>query len=240
METSDFSLTIVIPCFNEEANLPFLIQELQEEILKERFKVKLVDNGSTDRTLATLEKILTSLPEEISKSISVIHLPKNLNYGGGIKAGIQECKTDYVGWFHADLQFSASEISKLVTGLEPGVILVKGIRKSRPLIERAFTCGMSIVASVIFRCRLHDINGQPTLYRKEFLEQFPTSPNDFSFDAFFYINAVKKGCEISRFRVLMRPRMHGISSWNNGLRSQIGFSIRTLKSLWKMRAAIHA
>ncbi len=240
MNDSRIQLTLVIPCFNEEANLVELVRELKDQMMITPFQVYLVDNGSTDNTQSKLKEILARLPSSTSENIKVLNLPKNLNYGGGIKAGIRECETEYVGWFHADLQIEAKEISKMILGLKPGVTLIKGLRKSRPLTERLFTGGMSLIASILFQSHLKDINGQPTVYRRSFLEQYPVSPDDFLIDAFFYINATKKKYKISRFPVLMKSRKHGESSWNKGLKSQLKFSLITIKSLWKMRVKNYA
>jgi glycosyltransferase involved in cell wall biosynthesis len=228
-------LTIVIPCFNEAGNLDQLINDLEVEIKKNRFKVVLVDNGSTDRTQEVLARSLSKCDQSISKQIQILHLLENQNYGGGIKAGIKGCETEYVGWFHADLQFHASEISKLMMGMKSGSTLIKGVRKSRNRQEKIFTAGMSLVASSLFQRICRDINGQPTLFRREFLNENNDAPNDFSLDAYFYLNAVRNGASIVRYPVKMIPRTNGVSSWNVGLKSQVKFSYKMIKALLKIR-----
>lgn len=229
------SLTIVIPCFNESLNLEILIKQLEVEVGQKNFKVILVDNGSTDDSEVTISRCFSTMSPSLRKNFSAIHLRDNLNYGGGIKSGLKVCESEFVGWFHADLQFEAAEISKLTEHLDQSVVLVKGLRKSRPFIERIFTGCMSIFTSALFQRFCRDVNGQPTIFRSDFLKNFEEAPDDFSFDAFFYLQAKISRVNIKRVSVHMKPRLNGSSSWNSGLSSQLKFSTKTLRTLIKIR-----
>lgn len=231
----EVQLTIVIPCFNEAGNLEQLVKDLEVEIKENRFKVVLVDNGSTDKTQEVLARSLSNCDKKISPLISVLHLLDNQNYGGGIKAGILDCETEYIGWFHADLQFHASEISKLMASLKSNATLIKGTRKSRGKAERLFTGGMSFISSFLFQRICRDINGQPTIFRRDFLYKYNDAPNDFSLDAYFYLKAVQEREGIVRYPVKMIPRINGASSWNVGFKSQLKFSLKMIKALFRIR-----
>jgi glycosyltransferase involved in cell wall biosynthesis len=235
VNSGDGSLTIVIPCFNESLNLEILIKQLEVEVGRKNFKIILVDNGSTDDSAFTISQCFSVMSPTIRKNFHSIHLKDNLNYGGGIKSGLRVCKSEFVGWFHADLQFEAAEISKLADHLDQSVVLVKGLRKSRPLIERIFTGSMSIFTSALYQRFCRDVNGQPTIFRRDFLINIEEAPDDFSFDAYFYLQAKISRVSIKRVSVHMMPRLNGTSSWNSGLNSQLKFSTRTLQTLIKMR-----
>ena len=235
MSGDENQLTIVIPCFNEANNLEQLVEDLAVEIKKKRFKVVLVDNGSTDKTQEVLARTLSKSDVNISQQIRVLHLAENQNYGGGIKAGIKECETEYIGWFHADLQFHASEISKLMIGMESNATLIKGTRKSRSRKEKFFTAGMSLISSLLFQRICRDINGQPTIFHRDFLNEYDVAPNDFSLDAYYYLKAVQKDERILRYPVKMIPRVNGVSSWNVGFKSQVRFSSKMIRALIKIR-----
>ncbi len=236
MNNSDGQVTIVIPCFNEAKNLGSLVSQLESELSIEKFKIILVDNGSTDGSADQISECLSVMEPEIRKSFQWIQLDENLNYGGGIKAGINISQTEYVGWFHADLQFSAAEISKLIGHLDTSTTLVKGIRKGRPLNERLFTSGMSLFASILFQRVCKDVNGQPTIYRRDFLSFLEKAPDNFSFDAYCYILAKKSRARIKRIEVEMLPRQFGKSHWNSGLRSQLQFSLAMIRTLVNFKA----
>ena len=97
--------SLVIPCFNEEKSLEVLLPQLVIVIERVKNDVEfiLVNNGSTDRTIEILSKLS-------SKNITIVSLDKNVGYGGGIKAGLLKCKGDFIGWIHADLQYSIFEV----------------------------------------------------------------------------------------------------------------------------------
>ena len=236
MKSGDGQVTIVIPCFNEVKNLDSLVSQLQTEIKIKKFKVILVDNGSTDSSAVQISESLRNLDPEIRECFQWINLDKNLNYGGGIKAGINISKSEYVGWFHADLQFSAAEISKLISHLDSSTTLVKGVRKGRPLMEKIFTGGMSLFASILFQRVCKDVNGQPTIYRRDFLSFLEQAPDNFSFDAYCYIFAKNSRVKIKRIKVKMLPRLFGKSHWNSGLKSQLQFSSAMIRTLVNFRA----
>lgn len=70
--------SIIIPCYNEEPNLPELISQLELLIKTNNVEFILVNNGSTDNTFG----ILTG---NFIPNIRVVNLDKNRGYGGGLK-----------------------------------------------------------------------------------------------------------------------------------------------------------
>ena len=82
----------------------------------------ILNNGSTDHTNQVLDKI--------HKPSNVYFLSKSINegYGAGIKFGIQNTNTPFIGWMHGDLQQDIAllenpEVMKLVNGEDTGQTL---------------------------------------------------------------------------------------------------------------------
>ena len=187
----------------------------------------LVDNGSLDDSRKVIEQYL-------SKRIRGVFLAKNLGYGGGILAGLQECKCDYAGWMHADLQTDPTCLAQFVENLNPNTLL-KGKRIGRTIVDLLFTFGMSAFESLTFRCLLWDINGQPTIASRKWLLDLKNPPNDFSFDLFVYVHARLSGFTTVRTTVYFGPRFSGVSSWNIGFRSRLRFVKRTISYTVSLR-----
>ena len=80
-------LSIVIPCYNEAANIPALVDKL-ETIQKKETEIILVDNGSTDETAAVLTKELVD-KQLFLKTVSIA---QNIGYGHGIKTGFKDLR----------------------------------------------------------------------------------------------------------------------------------------------------
>ena len=68
--------SLVIPCYNEAANLPLLLERCKTLTAKPGVEVILVDNGSTDETPAVLLNLVPSYP-----GCSTVRVEKNQGYG---------------------------------------------------------------------------------------------------------------------------------------------------------------
>jgi glycosyltransferase involved in cell wall biosynthesis len=219
------SIGIVIPCFNESKNLPRLIHECREVSKLGKITFLVVDNGSTDETNKILGELLPQ------SGITSLRIEENVGYGNGIKVGLRSLNQDYLGWIHADLQTAPAEILKLSekiskTGLPE---LIKGFRKSRPLVDRFFTAGMSLYSSVKLRSLIRDANGQPTIISRPLFDNWKNIPDDFSIDISCLHTAISQKAKIHRVETNFGPRNYGHSSWNTGLLSRLKLTKRTFK-----------
>ena len=213
-----FKASIVIPCFNEELNLPLLIKRCQE-IHQENNLLEFifVNNGSTDNSKKILKKISNNY-------IKVVNLKNNLGYGGGIIQGLKFAKNEIVGWTHADLQTDPNDLNKGIKLFEKNqdkLIFVKGRRHGRSLSENILTMGMSFFEALLFKKIMIDINAQPTLFSKELLKFINNFPNDFTIDLYVFYIALKNKYIVKRFKVNFLNRKFGVSSWNKGFLSAI-------------------
>jgi glycosyltransferase involved in cell wall biosynthesis len=216
--------SIVLPCYNEEKNLVHLIRECEKSLCKNDIEVILVNNGSTDNT----NKILDNYDFD-NDLIKYFTLEKNQGYGGGILFGLSMASGDFIGWSHADLQTDMKDVIKGFDMLTSKSCFVKGRREGRSFFDNFFTLGMSIIETIIFRKFLYDINGQPTLFSKDFYLTWKNPPSDFSLDLYAYSMAKFAHMKVKKFRVVFKKRFSGKSSWNNGIKSRIVLIQKTLK-----------
>ena len=155
-----------------------------EPILKKDIEVVLVDNGSNDDTSITLEKL------QLSENIKVLKLQENLGYGNGIIQGLKKTSGEIVSWTHADLQTDPNDVIRGYEKYKQALIkkqcIVKGRRKNQTFLEKIITWGMSIYWSLLLGKRLIDINAQPKIFHRSFLDLFTSPPLDFSFDLTFF------------------------------------------------------
>ena len=224
--------SLVIPCFNEEKNLPLLIDRCIKILDRNDIQLILVDNGSTDNP----KKILLEY-EFQHKNLNVVYIKKNQGYGFGILSGLNEAEGDIIGWTHADLQTDPNDFIKGVGFFKEfgNNIFVKGKRYGRPFSDTIFTIGMSIFESILLRKKLWDINAQPTIFSKNFFHSLKNPPSDFSLDLYFYYKAIQSNLKIYRFPVIFGERMYGISSWNVDFRSKVKFIRRTINYSFKLK-----
>lgn len=228
-------LSIIVPCYNESKNIPLILEKFASVIKRDDIEVLLVNNGSTDNS----EEVLKELVPKYSFA-KVVKVEINQGYGFGITSGLKEAKGEFVGYTHADMQTDPADPIKALEILEkevnPKNCFVKGDRKGRPLFDQFFTMGMSLFETLYLGTKLWDINAQPNIFHKSFFDSVKDScPKDFSLDLYLLYMAKKRGLKIIRFDVVFPQRLHGTSSWNNGLASKWKFIKRTLDFSFKLK-----
>jgi len=235
-------LSVVIPCYNEEKNLPYIVAKLRA-ILSDKThaecEVILVDNGSTDNSA----QVFTELLKGIEENIRVVKVDKNQGYGYGILSGLQQATGDFLAWTHADLQTDPADVFKaldiyLLAPKRP--VLVKGYRKNRKLSEAFFSWCMGLISSVFLKARLTEINAQPKLFHRDFYAGIvKDAPYDFSLDLYFLFKAKKQGL-ILDFPVFFLPRLYGEAKGGSGssLKTRIKLIKRTLKYIGELRGRV--
>ncbi|NLL79608.1 MAG: glycosyltransferase family 2 protein [Clostridiales bacterium] len=226
-------LSIVVPCYNEEKNIPLLLERFAQVLEGKDIEVVMVDNGSTDNSAIVLKQLLPQYPFARKISVKV-----NQGYGYGILQGLKECRGEFIGWTHADLQTDPGDVLKALCILEQHEgkpVMVKGNRKGRPVFDQFFTMGMSIFESLYLGVKLYDINAQPNIFPRAFFEKWQSPPYDFSLDLYALYMARQEKMEVIRFPVVFPKRIHGESKWNTGLGSKWKFIKRTLDFSKKLK-----
>jgi len=121
-------ISLVIPIYNEEANLSHLIERLRSVMQRmgKDYEIIFVDDGSRDNTLSILKSFL------IYPEIRVVELTRNYGQHAAIFSGFSVVQGDIVITLDADLQNPPEEIPNLVRVMEEGDYDVVGtIRKAR-------------------------------------------------------------------------------------------------------------
>lgn len=216
--------SLIIPCYNEAANIPLLLERCAAVAAYPGAEVVLVDNGSTDNSQDVLKALLPKYPG--CRSVKV---ERNQGYGHGILHGLREAQGEILAWTHADMQTDPLDV---LNGLEffkdSGKVFVKGRRYGRPFGDTAFTVAMSIFETLLLLKPMWDINAQPTMFTKEFFATWRNPPTDFSLDLFAYYQAKAAGLAVHRFPVLFDKRAHGVSHWNVNWAAKWKFIKRTI------------
>ena len=81
--------------------------------------------------------------------------------------------------------------------------MVKGIRKNRNIIDSFFTFSMGIYSSIIIGTWMYDINAQPKIFHRSFMDDFKDAPLDFSLDLFLMHFLKRKKIKIKTFPVFL-------------------------------------
>lgn len=226
--------SLVIPCYNEAANLPLLLERCAG-VAGPDIEVILVDNGSTDNSPAVLRELLPRYSGCRSVRVDV-----NQGYGFGILSGLNAAKGDILGWTHADMQCDPHDTLRALAYFDAHGhnSFVKGRRYGRPIADVLFTIGMSVFETMLLQTRLWDINAQPTMFSREFFDTWQDPPHDFSLDLYVYFHARRQGVPVFRFPVRFGERAHGHSHWNVNWAAKRKFIRRTIDFSLQLRKKI--
>ena len=133
-------ISLIVPCYNEEASLPILWKALEDvRTLRPEFEYEyiFVDDGSRDRTLSILEELS-------AKDTSVHYLSFSRNFGkeAGMYAGLSEAQGEWVAILDADMQDPPSLLPQMFDILLKGEIDMvatrRVTRKGEPKIRSFF------------------------------------------------------------------------------------------------------
>ena len=109
MSLPHHTLTLVVPCYNEEATLAHCIErvlELRSDQLE--LEIIIVDDCSRDKSLQVAQELERNHPE-----IRVLHHDVNLGKGAALRTGFVHATGDFVGIQDADLEYEPLEYRKL-------------------------------------------------------------------------------------------------------------------------------
>lgn len=110
-------LSIIVPCYNEEASIPLFYQETSKVLggMDVSYELLFVDDGSSDATLSELKELALS-----NEHVAYIALARNFGKESAMYAGFCNAKGDYVAVMDADLQDPPSLLPEMLAALESG------------------------------------------------------------------------------------------------------------------------
>lgn len=124
---NNYKLTVLVPVYNEEECLNKFVEEMNLYLKATDFPTKIlfIDDGSTDNSGTLIEDICKHNSE-----YTFLRLKQNSGLSTAIKAGIDNCKTEYLGYIDSDLQTTPMDYLNFFKFL-PEFDMVMGIRQKR-------------------------------------------------------------------------------------------------------------
>ena len=230
-------LSIIIPCYNEADNIPLIVKRINSMTSDfSRLEILLVDNGSTDDSASVLAQ---ELPPGQYPYIKVVTVDRNQGYGWGILSGLREATGDYLAWTHADMQTDPADVltawENALQTPNPELVVIKGCRKNRNLMDSFFTFGMTLVSSWALKMWLSDVNAQPKLFSRRFYLEMVNPPWDFSLDLYVLYLAKLKGYKLKTIPVYFKKRLHGEAKGGGSFKTKWKLIKRTFAYIFKLK-----
>lgn len=223
---NDLNISVVIPAYNEEENIPILYEKLKRvlESLQKEYEIIFVDDGSTDRTWEVLKDIAQK-----DKRVKLIRFRKNYGQTAAMYAGFEHASGEVVITMDADLQNDPEDIPLLLNKLEEGYDIVSGWRKDRkdPFLSRKLPSMIANwVISKVTGVELHDYGCTLKAYRADIVKRL-----ELYGDMHRFLPALTKrlGAKVVEIPVRHHPRIYGRSKYG------IGRTIRVLLDIFLVK-----
>mgnify|MGYP001082174061 CR=1 FL=1 len=168
MTEGKVKVSVVIPAYNEEKNIPVLVDELAEMVAKSEFdcEVILVDDGSTDQTY--------EVGREYSRKYPFLRTARHQSNRGitdSLITGFGLARGDVYVFFPADLQYLPREIPKLIEKMREGYQVVTGWKQGK-YEKRLVSSVYNYLSRKLFRVPVHDLNSIKA-FAKQVVDEIP-------------------------------------------------------------------
>jgi glycosyltransferase involved in cell wall biosynthesis len=210
-------LSIVIPAYNEEANLSALLPELLEVCTGYDFEweVLVVDDGSTDGTL----DLIRSMTERF-ENLRFLHFFANQGMGTALTLGSKSARGEVVVWLMADRSDRLEDIRKLYEKVNDGLDLVIASRAMEGGsygelggVKASLSHAYSQVARVWFGIRAQDLTNAFRATRQSLFDSLDLRSRDFAISPELAIKAHLAGARIGQIPTVYSFRSQGHSSF---------------------------
>lgn len=203
-------VSIVVPIFNEEDNVISLYEELCQMAEDGNLDCEfiLVDDGSTDETIARLKHVAAEDPRMV-----VVELRRNFGQTAAMAAGFDYATGEVIVTLDGDLQNDPAEIPRMIKKLEEGYDIVAGWRKDRKdkmLSRRLPSMLANRLISRLTKVRLHDYGCTLKVFRCEVIKNINLYGE---MHRFIPAVAAQMGIKMAEMPVNHRPRIHGTTKY---------------------------
>jgi len=222
------NLSIVVPVYNEEANLEPLIQEIKSvlEPTGTDYEIIIVDDGSSDGSYPLLSRLYRKDPR-----LKILCLKRNFGQTAAVAAGFAHAQGTVIIAMDGDGQNDPGDIPALLKKLEEGYDLISGWRFPRadPFLSRRLPSQIANrLISWITQVKLHDYGCTLKALRREIAQDLKLYGE---MHRFIPAMAYERGAKIAEIQVHHRPRRWGKSKYGIARTFRVILDLVTVKFL---------
>ena len=188
---SKYSLTIIIPAYNEEQNLESVTLPLLK-IMKAKlqsFQIIIVNDGSIDNTASIADQLASNHPNHVK----VIHQLQNCGIGYSYLNALRDVQTDFVTWLPSDGEISTEGFTELLCNLDLNKVIVtypEHHKFKRSFFRTLLSKTYSKIFNLSFKMNLKYYNGN-SIFPTSILKKQIVLSRRFAFNAEALIHVLK-------------------------------------------------
>ena len=208
--SNPFSVSFVLPMFNESENIRDTVREIKNLAVKITgdYEIVIVDDASTDKSADIASDIART-----DNTVKVFRMERNSKFGGAFAKGFKEASKDVILYMDSDMPVSAEDIlasfpliadADIVTGYSK---IKKGDTAGRKVISRVY----NFLIQLLFGLNIKDINSGYKVVRRELVDDIRFVSRSPFIDVELFLHAKKKSGRVRQFPLIFRTRAGGKS-----------------------------
>jgi glycosyltransferase involved in cell wall biosynthesis len=203
------TITVIVPAFNEEANIKDAIENILFAIGNnfEDYEILVFDDGSTDRTGEIIDEFAVN-----NDKIKALHNGRNRGFGYCCGRGVEIAGMNYISILPGDNEiegFSVREMFKAIGVadiISPYTVNIEVRPRHRIIISSLYV----LIMNILFRCNLHYYTG-PAIHRRDLLRKIPLKISNFAFMSVVLVKLIRSGYSFVEVPIYIRNRTQGKS-----------------------------
>jgi glycosyltransferase involved in cell wall biosynthesis len=205
------SLTIIIPCYNEEESVRKFFPAVLQFAKENNFDLIVTNDGSTDKS----SQLLNECKKQYN--FTLIENKVNLGYGAALKSAINKSKTEYTISIDADGQHNIIDVENLYKYIrENNADLVIGSRvkdKSSGAYRKTGKWIIRKISKILVRTNVLDLNSGMKIYRTELLNRYKDlCPDSMSFSDIITLIFINQRHYVLEYPISINKRTGGKST----------------------------
>lgn len=221
-------LSIVLPAYNEEANVALAVMRMIEaaEPVFEEIEILVVDDGSRDATADRVREIA-----RVDPRVGLLQHPVNRGYGAAVTTGLRAAKQPLVFYTDSDLQFDPHQIRDLLARIDQFPVVI-GYRRNRedPWFRTLNAWAWNQLQRVTFGVAFRDVDCAFKMFRREVLVNLPLRAEGAFFSTELLLRARAAGYEFVEVPVDHFPRRAGAPTG-----ARLGVIGKAFREMWRLR-----
>lgn len=221
-----FSLTLVVPCYNEEHTLAACIERVQE-IADDQLQLEIiiVNDASTDKSLEKAREL-----EATYSNVRVLSHDKNQGKGAALRTGFEHATGEFVGVQDADLEYDPMDLRRLVRPLvddRADVVfgsryLSQGERRVLYFWHSLMNRGITLLSNMFTDMGLTDVETCYKLFKREIIQAVDIKENRFGFEPEITAKVGQMRCRVYEAPISYQGRTYAEGkkiNWKDGMRA---------------------
>lgn len=230
--TKRLTLSVVIPCYNEEHFIENVIERVRAVQLADQ--IIIVDDGSTDKSRDILRRLQA---DPRNDDLTILFHEKNQGKGAALVTGFKAATCDIILIQDADEEYDPRDYPQLLKPIEEGIATVVygsrflgGPRKAMNFWNMVANKILTLVTNILYNAILSDMETCYKVFRREIVQGMIIRARGFEFEPEFTAKVLKKG-----IRIYEVPISYNGREWSEGKKIKWHDAPKALWALIKYR-----